>query len=129
MKQLLKRSGLAIAALLISVLAFGQGVTTSVLSGRVVDNNGDPLPGATVVALHNPSGSQYGTATSMDGRFFIPALRVGGPYTVTVSFVGYQEATYTDIFLSLGTDNLFKTSSWSHPIICKINVIYQSLMK
>ena len=101
--HLLKRSGLALGALLISVLSLGQGVTTSALNGRIVDTNGDPLPGATIVARHIPSGSQYGAATSLDGRFLIPALRVGGPYTVTVSFVGYQEETFTDIFLSLGT--------------------------
>ena len=79
MMHLLKRSGLALGALLISVLSLGQGVTTSALNGRIVDTNGDPLPGATIVARHIPSGSQYGAATSLDGRFLIPALRVGGP--------------------------------------------------
>jgi len=100
---LLKRSGFVLGALLISVLTFGQGVTTSSLNGRVVDTNGDPMPGATVVARHIPSGTQYGTATSPDGRFLIPAMRIGGPYTITITFVGYQEESFDDVFLSLGT--------------------------
>lgn len=80
-----------------------QGVTTSALSGRVSDTKGETLPGATVVAVHTPSGTVYGTITGADGRYFIPSMRIGGPYTVTVSFVGYKESQYKDIFLALGT--------------------------
>lgn len=91
-----------------------QGVTTSSLSGkvtttsktttaeRVVATSGDALPGANIVATHEPSGSTYGTVSQSDGSFIIPAMRIGGPYTVKVSFVGYQEAVYKDIYLSLG---------------------------
>ncbi len=83
--------------------AFAQGVTTSALSGRVSDSKGETLPGATVVAVHTPSGTVYGTITGTDGRYFISSMRIGGPYTVTVSFVGYEESQYKDLFLALGT--------------------------
>lgn len=83
--------------------AVAQGVTTSSLSGKVSDTKGESLPGATVVATHTPSGTVYGTITGADGRYFIPSMRVGGPYDVTVSFVGFKESSYKEIYLRLGT--------------------------
>ncbi len=80
----------------------GQGVTTASISGRITDSQGEGLPGASVVALHNPSGTEYGTSTRPDGRFNLPNLRIGGPYTITISFVGYQEQKEEGIMLALG---------------------------
>ncbi len=77
-------------------------VTTSSLNGVVKDASGQALPGATVQATHEPSGTPYGTTTNVEGRFFLPNVRVGGPYTVIVSYVGYQEQKYTGITLKLG---------------------------
>ncbi len=87
--------------LLASSAAWAQ-VTTASMEGRIVDNKGESLPGATVVAIHLPTGSKYGVSTRADGRFNLPNLRVGGPYSITVSFVGFQEQKKEDIFLSLG---------------------------
>lgn len=101
-----------IAAFLFSILIWNvpmqaQGVTTSAINGTVTETSGDPLPGANVIAVHDPSGTQYGAATRLDGRFVIQGMRVGGPYTVTVSYVGYQNQVQENIFLSLGvTTNL-----------------------
>ena len=78
-------------------------VTSSAITGRVTDNKNEGLPGATVVAIHLPSGSQYGTVTNESGRFTIPSVRVGGPYKVTVSYVGYSEQSKENIFANLGT--------------------------
>src|SRR5690606_16612728 len=58
--------------------------------------------GATVVAVHEPSGTRYGAATRTDGRYDLRGLRVGGPYTVTASFIGYRGATQSGLTLSLG---------------------------
>ncbi|MGH7493429.1 MAG: TonB-dependent receptor [bacterium] len=84
--------------------AWAQGVTTAALNGIVVDQAGKPLPGANVTVVHQPSGTFYGAAARTDGRFNIPGLRVGGPYTVTVTFIGYQKQELNDISLGLGED-------------------------
>ena len=82
-------------------LLFSQ-VTTSSLNGVIYDQNNIELPGANVVLVHEPTGTNYGAATNFDGRFNLVNLRVGGPYTVTVSYVGYQEQTFSDLYLTLG---------------------------
>jgi len=93
--------------LLASLLMLGTSlfaqVTTSAISGVVRDNNGDPLIGATVVATHTPTNTRYGTATNASGRFTLPAVRVGGPYSVMVSYTGYESTTQDGIYTSLGT--------------------------
>jgi Carboxypeptidase regulatory-like domain len=88
--------------MLIPVIIYGQGVTTSSLGGTVTDNNGKPLPGASVVATHVPSGTQYATVADKDGNYRIINMRIGGPYTVNVSFIGYSTVSYTEITLKLG---------------------------
>jgi hypothetical protein len=77
-------------------------VTTAGMSGRVTDQAGTDLIGATVVATHTPSGSQYGTVTNENGIFILAGMRSGGPYSVEVSYVGYTAKTINDIILRLG---------------------------
>jgi hypothetical protein len=77
-------------------------VTTSAINGLITDTKNEPMIGATVVALHVPSGTTYGAVTREDGRFNLPGLRVGGPYKITVSYVGYSESTDENVFLNLG---------------------------
>ncbi len=69
---------------------FAQGVTTSAMNGMILDGKGDPLPGANIIAVHVPSGTQYGTTSRVDGKYNLNGLRPGGPYSVKVSFVGYK---------------------------------------
>ncbi|MBR4739812.1 MAG: carboxypeptidase regulatory-like domain-containing protein, partial [Bacteroidales bacterium] len=100
MKQAFKSLSLAFITMFAGVVAFAQ-VTTSSLAGSVVDQNGEPVIGAAVLALHEPSGTVYGAVTNADGRYTIQGMRTGGPYKVDFSCLGYQEASYTGITLQL----------------------------
>lgn len=88
--------------LMTSLVSFSQGVTSSSLSGKITEQSGDILPGAYVVALHVPSGTRYSTISNNEGRYFIPSMRVGGPYAIEVSFIGYSTKIVDNINLSLG---------------------------
>lgn len=77
-------------------------VTTASISGKITDSNGGSLPGANVVAMHLPTGTQYGTTTRTDGRFNLPNLKVGGPYSIAVTYVGYSDHKQDGITLTLG---------------------------
>jgi hypothetical protein len=83
-------------------LVMSQGVTTAGMSGKVTEANGQPLPGANVVATHLPSGTRYGAVSNLDGNYSIPGMRVGGPYRLTASFIGYANQEVDGIVLSLG---------------------------
>jgi hypothetical protein len=87
--------------LLLTRLASAQ-VTTSSISGKVVSDKNEELIGVTVVATNVPTGTKRGTGTETDGRFSIPNLAPGGPYTVTVTYVGFKEQTVSGVFLTLG---------------------------
>ncbi len=91
-----------LAPLLLAAGAHAQGVTTSGLSGFVFDASGEPVEGATVIAVHQPSGTRYGTSARAGGAYVLPNLRIGGPYTVTASFLGFQDAVEIDVSLQLG---------------------------
>ncbi|WP_266367261.1 TonB-dependent receptor [Tellurirhabdus rosea] len=83
--------------------ALAQGVTTSSINGVVTDTKNEPLPGATVIAIHTPSGTRYGTTTNPQGRFSLPAVRIGGPYRITVTFIGFQEQSREIVSAELNT--------------------------
>ncbi len=83
-------------------VALAQGVTTSSISGAVTDIKDEALPGATVIAIHTPSGTQYGTTTNGQGQYNFPAVRIGGPYTLTFSYVGFQDEKVENLFANLG---------------------------
>ncbi len=90
--------------MMVPAMIFAQGITTSALNGKVTAQNGEALVGANVVAVHVPSGTVFGAATRSDGRFNIQGVKVGGPYTVTVSYIGYHDAKQENIFLAIGQD-------------------------
>ena len=100
MKKSLQRLLLAAVLMLAGMAAYAQ-VTTSSLGGRVVDPSGEPVVGAAVVAIHEPSGTSYGSVTNADGLYTIQGMRTGGPYRVEVSCLGYQQVNYTDVTLQL----------------------------
>lgn len=96
----------AIAAALMFVAsaatARAQGVTTASVTGIVQDAQGGVIPGATIVATHEPSGTTYEATTQGDGRFLIPGMRVGGPYRITAALSGFATEEKTNVTLSLG---------------------------
>jgi hypothetical protein len=81
--------------------AIGQ-VTTSAMSGVVKDSKGETLPGASIKAVHTPTGSVYATQTTSNGRFTIANMNTGGPYTVEITFVGFNAKKFDGINLQLG---------------------------
>jgi len=88
-------------SLFTTCVAFAQ-VTSSSISGVVKDSKGETLPGASVKATHGPSGSVYTTVTNINGRFILPSTRIGGPYTIVISYIGYNASTTTNVDLKLG---------------------------
>ena len=91
---------LIIAIMAIPFLANAQ-VTTSSITGIVKNKSGSTLAGATITALHVPTGSVYTAVSRTEGRFDISNMNPGGPYTITASFVGYETNKKEDIFLSI----------------------------
>ena len=123
MRNPLKSLLLAIITLFAGIAATAQ-VTTSSLGGRVVDQNGEPVIGAAVVAIHEPSGTSYGSVTNVDGLYTIQGMRTGGPYRVEVSCLGYQQVNYTEITLTLAeTYNLNAQLNESNEFLSEAVVI------
>ena len=92
---------MSLLSLFVTIASFGQ-ITTSTLSGVVKNEKGETLVGASVHAVHQPTGSEYKTSSNKSGVYTIPAVRVGGPYVIHVSYVGYKTREITDINTSLG---------------------------
>ena len=82
--------------------SYSQGVTTSSISGKIYSSDGETLPAAMVIAVHIPSGSKYTTISNKEGRYLISNMRIGGPYVISTSYVGYSPHSVNDVFLSLG---------------------------
>ncbi len=97
--------------LTLSLTAMAQ-ITTSSMAGKVTldDEKGEEVIGATVVAVHEPSGTRYTAVTNTSGRFSIQGMRTGGPYEVTVSYVGFQTKTLKGITLQLA--ETYNLSVW-----------------
>ena len=98
-----KRFYLMVALFLSLTISALAQVTTSSMTGKVtLEGTGDEIIGATVVAVHEPSGTRYSAVTNVNGLFTIQGMRTGGPYAVTVSYIGHQTKTFRGIQLQLG---------------------------
>ena len=98
-----KRLLFLVAMMLTFSLTLMAQITTSSMAGKVtLDNaNGEEVIGATVVAVHEPSGTRYTAVTNTTGRFSINGMRTGGPYNVTISYIGFQPKTVKGVTLQL----------------------------
>ena len=88
-------------AMIASISLMAQ-VTTSSISGKITDNNKGTLPGATVVATHTPSGSQYYAVADANGNYRLLNIRPGGPYTIEYRMVGFQTVKQEGVTATLG---------------------------
>lgn len=97
----MKQNLITFIFILVTGSIIGQ-VTTSSMTGILTDNENLPLIGATIQAEHLPSGTFYGTSSNEAGKFLISNMRIGGPYQVKVSYVGYEDLILEEIYLKLG---------------------------
>jgi len=79
-----------------------QGVTTSSISGQITDSADIPLSGANIVVIHVASNTTYGTTSRDEGYYTIPNMKIGGPYSMAVSYIGYKVQKEADLYLRLG---------------------------
>ena len=98
-----KRLLFLVAMMLTLSLTSMAQITTSGMAGKVTldGSDGEEVIGATVIAVHEPSGTRYTAVTNTTGRFSIQGMRTGGPYEVTVSYIGFQPKTVKGITLQL----------------------------
>ena len=108
-RSFLRFAGAPLARILALFLAlavlprgFAQGLTSAAISGLVTDGTGKPVAGATVTALHTPSGTVASTTTRANGQYNLSNLRVGGPFTVTATAAGLPPQTDNEIYLAQG---------------------------
>ncbi|MGF6928293.1 hypothetical protein QFZ48_003793 [Chitinophaga sp. W2I13] len=101
MKKILYIAYLFTVLLATSPLAYAQE-TNGTLSGKITSDKNEPLIGVTVLAIHEPSGTKYGAITTADGRYYLPGLRIGGPYSVSITMMGMQPQKREQLNVRLG---------------------------
>ena len=99
-----KRILFLIAAVMVMISSAMAQMTTSGISGKVTmnDADGEEVIGASVLAVHVPSGTRYHAITNAKGAFAIQGMRAGGPYTVSITYIGMQTKTFENVVLALG---------------------------
>ena len=108
MKKLLKLFFVLAVLFCANPSIYAQGNTNSSISGNVYDKDSQTLPGASILAVHTPSGTRYSASTDGTGNFSISNMRVGGPYKVTTTFVGFSDFSENEVYLQLGENKTFK---------------------
>ena len=109
-----------------------QGVTTAALTGVVKDSQGAVVPGASIVAVHQPSGTTYVAVSQGDGRYTVAGMRVGGPYKVTAELSGFSTSERNNVTLNLGVtqdmdfDLKLATVSETVQVVAESNPVFSS---
>ena len=104
--KLRTKAAAGLAAVMLCLLAgtrpaVAQTLTTGSISGTVADAQGGILPGATVVALHTPTGTSYEAVADGQGRYTILNVSVG-PYDLTANMSGFRPEKQKEIAEKLG---------------------------
>lgn len=98
-----KRFAFLVAMLMMILSSAMAQVTTSGINGKVtLQATSEDVIGATIQAVHVPSGTKYAAVTNAKGAYSIQGMRAGGPYTITVTYIGAQSKTFENVQLSLG---------------------------
>lgn len=126
MYQFIKLKAAFFFALLFASGSIVAQVTTAAASGTVKDSKGGELIGATVIAVHTPTGTNYGTITNEDGRFILNNIRVGGPYKLTVSYTGYKTYNAEIPTMKLGEVSKFNiVLAEDAMLLSEVEVVYR----
>ncbi len=108
---MLKRILFSLAMVFFAAAYLQAQITTSGVTGNVIDAaTKEPLVGASISATHGPSGTKYTALSTKNGEFTIHDMRVGGPYIVVVSFVGFESVTFDDVILKLAEPFLLEVT-------------------
>ena len=94
--------------LALASVAGAQAITTGTISGTIVDAQGGVLPGASIVAVHTPTGTSYEGVTNAEGHFTLLNVRVGGPYTIAAKLAGFTDESIKAVNVALGEDRAVK---------------------
>ena len=97
-----KKTILVLSLLMAMGNVLNAQVTTSAMSGKIIDKAGVELIGANVIAVHEPSGTSYNAISNVDGVFNIQGMRTGGPYKLSISYIGFLDVEIPNIYLTLG---------------------------
>ena len=100
--MLFRLKNLMLFFVLFVCLNINAQVTTSSVFGSVIGSDKEPLIGASIIAVHEPSGTNYSAATNKDGKFTIQGMRSGGPYRIEFYYIGYNRDVIKNIHLTLG---------------------------
>ena len=91
----------AAVALLAAGEARAQGVTTGAVRGRVLDQAGQPVPGATLLLVNRENGQRYTGGANAGGTFYVPNVVVG-VYSVEARAIGFRPARQPEVQVVLG---------------------------
>jgi hypothetical protein len=105
-----------------------QTLTTGTLSGVVTDQQGGVLPGASITAVHEPTGARYEAVSNSDGRYQLPNVRVGGPYTLTATLSGFADQQQGNVQVALGEDRAVDFRLRLAALSETVNVVGQAVL-
>ncbi len=108
--------------LLFSAGKINAQITSAQISGKVTDQKGVTLPGVSVIAINTSTGTKYGTQTNTDGRYSLPNVNAGGPYTITLTYIGFKTTERTDLNLSLGNSTYNFTMAEEATVLKEVNI-------
>jgi len=119
---MLKRTTFLLALIFVAGSSILAQITTASMSGIVSSSSGEPLVGATIIATHQPSGTRYTTLSLAGGEYAIKNMRVGGPYLIQISYVGFDMERIDEVYLKLA-ENFIVNSSLNKTVGTLENVI------